>query len=327
VPRPHPAAQTAYGLTLLSDEPLPGLAPAPPGAAADVRVRLRAMPAWLTPGTLAGAREWRPAALDADAPLRIHRTGEGWFHLAYADGTRVAVDGGGTEVWADWPEGVMLDATATYLVGPVLGWILRLRGVLALHASVAAVDGAAVALAGAAGMGKSTAAAALARAGWAVLSDDVAALDEEGGAFSARPAFPRVRLWEDAVEALFGAPDSLPRVCAGWEKRYLPLDDLDAFGTRSAPLAAVFLLDDARPEGAAAEPVARAEALRALLPHTYAGALLDARMRGRELEALSRLVSRVPVFRLHLPDGAARMGEVAPVIAAELARLRAARKE
>ena len=77
----------------------------------------------------------------------------------YADGTRFVVDEGGTEVWAWWPEGATLDATATYLLGPVFGWLLRLRGVLALHASVAALDGRAAAFAGPAGMGKSTTAA------------------------------------------------------------------------------------------------------------------------------------------------------------------------
>jgi hypothetical protein len=63
----------------------------------------------------------------------------------------------------------------------------------------------------------------------------------------------------------------------------------------------------------------------ALLPHTYAGSLLDARMRGRELEALARLVAAVPVRRLWPPDTAARMTELAPALAAELAAIDPAR--
>ncbi len=307
---------------MLSDEPLPGLAPASPHSAGTVRVRRRARPPDLADARR-GAPEWRSTPPAAGAPVvAIHRLPAA-YHLHYADGTRFVVDEGGTEVWAWWPEEATLDATATYLLGPVFGWLLRLRGTLALHASVAALDGRAAAFTGPAGMGKSTTAAVLARAGWEVLSDDVAALDERGGGFRARPAYPRVRLWPDAVEALFGAADVLPLICEGWDKRHLPLGEGDArFAGDDAPLAAVFLLQDPRPDGAVAiEPVPPSEALMALLPHTYAGSMLDAEMRGEELKALARLVAAVPVRRLWPPDTAARMTELAPALAAELATL------
>jgi hypothetical protein len=269
------------------------------------------------------APEWRTARSRDGATVSVVHRLPGAYHLRYADGTRFVVDEHGTEVWAWWPEGATLDATATYLLGPVFGWLLRLRGTLALHASVAALDRRAAAFAGPAGMGKSTTAAVLARAGWEVLSDDVAALDEPvGGGFRVRPAYPRVRLWPDAVEALFGAADALPLICEGWEKRHLPLGEVGPSFGGEAPLAAVFLLQDPRPDGAIAiEPVPPSEALMALLPHTYAGSLLDAAMRGRELKALARLVAAVPVRRLWPPDTAARMTELAPVLAAELASI------
>ena len=308
---------------MLSDEPLPGLAPAGSDSTGSVRVHLRALPLHAE-SELRRAPEWRSAPSDGGGvPLvRVHHL-PGAYHLGYADGTRFVVDEGGSEVWAWWPDGTTLDSAATYLLGPVFGWMLRLRGVLALHASAAVLDGRAVALAGVAGTGKSTAAAALARAGWEVLSDDAAALDERGGGFRVLPAFPRVRLWPDAVEALFGGADALPRICEGWEKRYLPLGGGEArFAEGGAPLAALFLLDDPRPDGAIEiVPVPPPEALMALVPHTYAGSLLDAAMRGRELEALARLVAAVPVRLLRPPDTAARMMEIAPVLAAELAAL------
>jgi hypothetical protein len=307
---------------VLSDEPLPGLAPAGSAFADTVRVRLRALPPRLE-DVLRHAPEWRSARAEDGAPVFVAHRLPGAYHFRYADGTRFVVDEHGTEVWAWWPEGATLEATATYLLGPVFGWLLRLRGVLALHASVAALDRRAAAFAGPAGMGKSTTAAVLARAGWEVLSDDVAALDEPvGGGFRVRPAYPRVRLWPDAAEALFGGADALPRICEGWEKRHLPLGEVGPRFGGEAPLAAVFLLQDPRPDGAIAiEPVPASEALMALLPHTYAGSMLDVAMRGRELEALARLVAAVPVRRLWPPDTAARMVELAPALAAELAAL------
>ena len=306
---------------MLSDEPIPGLSLAGSTSAGTVRVRLRALPPRVE-DELRHAREWRSARAKDGAPVvRVHRI-PGAYHLRYADGTRFVVDEHGTEVWAWWPEEATLEATATYLLGPVFGWLLRLRGTLALHASVAALEGRAAAFAGPAGMGKSTAAAVLARAGWEVLSDDVAALDERGGGFRVRPAYPRVRLWPDAAEALFGAADALPRICDGWEKRHLALDEGGARFGGDAPLAAVFLLQDPRPDGEIAiELVPASDALMSLLPHTYASSMLDAAMRGRELRLLARLVEAVPVRRLWPPDTAARMTELAPVLAAELAAL------
>src|SRR5215213_5406611 len=207
-----PFAQGAFGLVLLGDEPVPGLAPAPPGAEASVRLRLRRMPGWLAAAE-PGALEWLPARRNRD-PVRpgpAVRVVEGrWFLVDYPDGTRFLLDREGREVWAAWSADATLEDTATYLLGPVLGFVLRLRGVLALHASVVAVGDRAVALAGPAGAGKSTAAAAFARAGHPVLADDVAALDPDGDGFGARPAYPRLRLWDDSAGALFGADEPLP---------------------------------------------------------------------------------------------------------------------
>ena len=71
-------------------------------------------------------------------------------------------------VWAVWPAASSLEDVATYLLGPVLGLLLRLRGVPCLHASAVAFGDSAVAFAGSEGAGKSTTAAALASRGHAV---------------------------------------------------------------------------------------------------------------------------------------------------------------
>ena len=59
-------------------------------------------------------------------------------------------------------------------------------------------------LAGPPGAGKSTLAAAFARFGYAVLSDDVAVLEQLEGALHVQPAYPQLRLWPDSVALLFG---------------------------------------------------------------------------------------------------------------------------
>jgi len=111
--------------------------------------------------------------------MRVWRVAGGrYFRVLYSDGTEFAIERCGTEIWASWPDTLTLEDTAAYLLGPVLGMVLLLRGVICLHGSAVVVDDQAIALVGAAGAGKSTTAAAFAGLGHPVLSEDVLALDE-----------------------------------------------------------------------------------------------------------------------------------------------------
>src|SRR5258708_4473008 len=103
--------------------------------------------------------------------LRVLRVDGGSFvRLAYADGTQFWLDRKRENVWATWPAQLTLENAASYLLGPVLGVLLRLRGVTCLHASAVSFGDRCVAFVGAAGSGKSTMAAALARRGYGAMS-------------------------------------------------------------------------------------------------------------------------------------------------------------
>ena len=110
----------------------------------------------------------------------------------------------------DMAENLTIEDMATYLLGPVLGLLLRLRGVTCLHASAVAFGETAVAFVGSEGAGKSTTAAALARRGHAILSDDIVALAEHNGSFFVHPAYPYLCLWPESVESLYGSAEALP---------------------------------------------------------------------------------------------------------------------
>jgi len=225
----------------------------------------------------------------------------GFFRLRYADGTEFLVDRSGTEVWATWPEPLTLGDTATYLLGPVLGFVLRLRGAVCLHASAISLGDQAVALVGPAGAGKSTTAAAFARRGVPVLSDDVSCLDDWDGNLLVQSGNPRLRLWSDSAQVLFGAPDALPRMTPNWDKLYLDLGGCDCpFQETPLPLGAVYLLGERRRDIQApfVEPVSPQEGLIELVANTYVNYLLDRIMRAREFELLGRLIRRIPVRRV-----------------------------
>jgi hypothetical protein len=247
-----------------------------------------------------------------------------YFGLFYGDGARFAVERRGREVWADWPENYTLEDACTYLLGPVIGFALRLRGVTCLHASAVAVGEHAIALAGLPGTGKSTAAAAFARSGFPVIADDVVALSEEGASFLVPPGYPRVNLWPDSVRALYGSEKALPRITPTWDKRYVTLGENGlGFAARPLPLGAIYLLGE-REEALPApvvEEVTGADALTRLVANTYVNYLLDRDMRSQEFDVLSRVVARVPIRRVRTPAGLSSVFALCETIATDARRV------
>jgi len=170
-----------------------------------------------------------------------------FFQLTYGDGTRFLMDRGATRIWGEPGTGLCHDDLCVYLLGPVMGFVLRQRGNTTLHASALSFRGRAMALVGEAGAGKSTTAAALALRGWPVLCEDVCALELIFGKYQVLPAYPRVCLWPDSVDFLFSGRAALPLIVRGWEKRFLALDGTRAeFASTCSPLAASFFLLHAR---------------------------------------------------------------------------------
>jgi hypothetical protein len=207
-------------------------------------------------------------------------------------------------------------------MGPVLGFALRMRGVTCLHASAVAVGGRAVAFLGPPGAGKSTTAAALARQGHPVLTDDVLALSEEGGAFLAQPGYPRLRLWPESVDALSAAPSALPPLSApeGGGRLHLDLTrDGYRFQRQPLPLAAVYLLDGRRddPSAPSVEAVPSQAGLLALIGNTYGSKVIDRVKRAREFELLGRLIARAPLRRVSAHADPARLPDLCDVIRAD----------
>ena len=205
----------------------------------DVEVRVGATPLLLREAAppLDLARYIAPVEDACGQPTLVvwEVAGGHYFRLRYADGTEFLLARSGAEAWATWPEPLTLDDAATYLLGPVLAFILRLRGTVCLHASCVALGSRAVALVGQAGAGKSTTAAAFARRGIPVLSDDAAAVDDRGANLVVQPGNPRLRLWGASAQILFSAPDALPRLTPNWDKLYLDLGEND-FAFQETPL-------------------------------------------------------------------------------------------
>jgi len=260
-----------------------------------------------------------PANDHPNLRVRMLPGGKYWG-LFYKDGVRFAVERQGREVWADWPENYTFEDACTYLLGPVMGFVLRIRGTVCLHASAAALGDCAIALMGLAGAGKSTTAAAFACAGFPVLSDDVVALAGKGGQILVQPGYPRVNLWPDSVRALFGSEDALPRITPTWDKRYLPLGQNGyRFASEPLPLGAIYILEpsDMAVTAPVVEEVSGEQAFMALVANTYVNYLLDQDMRRDEFDVLGRVFAGIPIRRVRIPMQPSAVFDLCEAIAAD----------
>jgi hypothetical protein len=249
--------------------------------------------------------------------LRMWKVNGGSFlRLDYFDGTKFWLAREGTRVWANWPVNLTIEDTATYLLGPVFGLLLRLRGVTCLHASAVSLGDCAVAFVGSEGAGKSTTAAALAREGWAVLSDDVVALTEIDGAFCVDPAYPYLCLWPESVEAIYGSAEALPRFSSNYEKRCLSLaKNALRFESRSVPLKAIYILGERAPDPAPRLKTLSAQnAILHLVANTFATNVLEREMRAKEFATLGRLVPNVPVLEVFAHQDPSRLPDLCRLI-------------
>src|SRR5262249_45498640 len=214
---------------------------------------------------------------------------------------------------------------ATYLLGPVMGFVLRRRGITALHASAVCLGEVAVVISGPAAAGKSTTAAALALRGAPALCEDITALHESEGRFCIQPGYPRVCLWPDSVEKLFGSNDALPNLTPNWEKKFLALDGERAkFEDRMRPLGAIYLLEQRADEESAPslETITPREALLALVQNTYMNILLTREQRAAEFELLSRLVKAIPCKRVVPHKDAARIEALCELLETDAGKTR-----
>ncbi len=210
-----------YGLTLESDVPVTGLRPLQRGTSVpDVQLDFGAVPSWAVQALAlpVTSDRVRPSSIPRDGSFTVFELADRrFFHLVYGDGTRFLMDSAASRIWGVPGPGLSHDDLCVYLTGPVMGFVLRQRGFTTLHASSILFHGRAIALVGDAGAGKSTTAAALALRGWPVLCEDVCALQEAAGEFQVLPAYPRVCLWPDSVDALFSSSDTLPLIVQGWD--------------------------------------------------------------------------------------------------------------
>ena len=191
-----------------------------------------------------------------------------------------------------------------FLLGSAMGAALHQRGILPLHANAVEIDSRAVAFMGQSGAGKSTLAAWFHDQGYPILADDVCVIRaDEGDGATAYPGLPRLRLWEDALEASGRVPaDHSPsfRYDAGARRKFDVPIPAGSVASRPLPLAALFLLG----EGPALriERLTGSRAVEAISANTYRGRLIaEVGDSNAHVAACLAIARHIPVFTLERP--------------------------
>ncbi len=249
---------TAYGLIISSDLECPELLPAPETASVDITINLGKVPELDRHATRMGEN--------------IH-VGSNYFQITI-DNIAHYHAANGKSITVEPAEGANEGDVRLLLLGTVIAAVLHQRHLLPLHVSAVAVDGRAHAFTGESGAGKSTLAAVLNRHGLPLLCDDVGVVvPDSSGTVLFYPGFPRIKLWQDALEHFGIESYSLVRDLTRANKYHLHLDD--TFHRQPLPLAALYQLErNEHGESMRMEPLDLLSTTGLLISHTYRGALV-----------------------------------------------------
>lgn len=135
------------------------------------------------------------------------------------------------------------DFLSLFIVSEPLGILLHQRGFILLHASAVKMpDNTAMVFMGEPGMGKSTTCAAFVKAGCALLSDDLVAIQNVNDVPYLLPSFPQLKIWKRSVDGLNFSYDEVEKIVEGTNK-YAYYDE-DSFENEPVILRKVYILGE-----------------------------------------------------------------------------------
>jgi hypothetical protein len=316
----------AYGLSLAANRQIPGL-PTLSTNWSDERVDVQIYFEWIprrlkefltSPQTL---RYVSPYLDSAGRPaLVVWLLADGAFYrFHYLEGVDYILSRDGARLWICWSKTVTEGDVLSYLLGPIMGFVLRVRGIVSLHASAVAINRRAVLFVGDAASGKSTTAMAMGRLGYPIISDDIVPIYENAGVTLAQPGYPRMRLRPASLRMLSELNSDLPPLpqAEGDKRLHFELKSGNyQFQSGPLPIGALYLLADRSSDSSAprVEPVSQSDGIMGIVANTYVTRFLDKTMRARELEELSQLVKRVSVRKIFPHQEPSRLATLCKVI-------------
>ena len=290
-PPSHPTVYRLASLRIVSDVPLPGLAPCLDETAIGHEIVIRRA---RVPQSLSSV-----AVTFADGQCNKNE-----LLLDIPEVGRYLLRGG-NEILVEPATPASQDDVYGYLLGTMFGMLCHQRGITPLHASAIDVAAGCVVFVGDSGAGKSTLVAALAERGHRVIADDVCFLQlGDNGDVQIWPGINRIRLWEDAMAALGCEGPGVARELRGYNKYIIPVPP-PPNPTEPRHLRRVYQLQPAPDGGAASVSRLRgAAAVEALMQNVYRLGLAECMgYKPAAFVVCAAAVQDVPVFQFSRPMG------------------------
>lgn len=231
-----------------------------------------------------------------------------YYQIRYSDGVNFIIDRFAREIWVGGVSTYTLGYVVSYVTNPILGFCLRIRNILCLHASAVVINNKAVLFSAPSGFGKSTTAFHLASLGYPVLSDDICALEAHDGVFYVRPGYPHLRLWSVPV---MDERVALKAIAPEWKKQYVDLQSSEGYSfiDKPVPLGAIYFLCYSGDEIEFIAPQVR-RALTLLMNNIYHAYLTDSASQKSDFVQFLALLEKVPVRAVVYPDDLNRLEEL-----------------
>lgn len=218
------------------------------------------------------------------------------------------------------------ESLTTYLLGQVLSFSLLSFGWEPLHSTAVVIDGEAIGFLGDCGYGKSTIGAAFVARGFHLLTDDVLALEENAGAWTAHAGPPRLKLFPSVAQKVL-ARGAGHRLNAGTSKLVLRLSPAETCNG-AVPLRSLYVLSDpvrsrdAAPSRIAIVPLGGEEAFLEVIRAAFNLIRVDRGRLENQFAMASRLVGGIPLRRLVFPRRLRWLNDVCDAVIADAAALR-----
>ncbi|MFQ3247869.1 MAG: hypothetical protein ACI9OI_002388 [Chitinophagales bacterium] len=260
-----------------------------------------------------------------------------WICIAYPRSQheilRFYISKDGSRVVSEKPATIPFSDIESFILGPILGCVLRLRQRICIHASVMEYNGKAFAFVGNKGAGKSTTAGALLQAGARLVSDDIAVLNAgDASDTTVYPGYPGVRLFPNTLSVFGLNENDYRQVVSSSNKRYVPLIDSDhasintpgwRFNSTPCKLMSIYALAARQPDlrRTKIHNLTKKEALISLAPHGYGRRILNKQQRAEEFVFLAKLSRRIQIKSVHRPNKLELLAEIAEDILADVNKL------
>jgi hypothetical protein len=290
-----------YGLVIDSDNVLPGIL-----SVTDVQVDIQVRCGTSSKRFLKPSSWFMHWHLLEDEPwLSFAKVNNGYL-LRFHQLTDFFINSEGNQITYTPEQGVPEETIHHLLLDQVIPLVINLKGGQALHVSAVLMPQGVVAFAGPTGSGKSTLSGGLLNLGYPLVCDDCLVLMAKNDEIFAMPAYPGLRLWEDALDYLFGDNGAYASVAHYTDKRRIEIEKItNTYCTEPKPLKRLYAVVDAS-EGKnkadiVIERLSARESFMALVQCAFRLDVTDQRMLKRQFHFIEKAAFRVSVRRLIFP--------------------------